>query len=122
MSSDATHCPFLNRADSRCSDAFNIDNLDHAFRYCFGRYTSCPVYAELLVERRMKRFEAALPESAQRSHDGEQIIQVSVHRTSLDRKTPGESQHSFAQSEAPSESAGASSVPALPRIGKRSRK
>jgi len=36
------HCPFLNRSDSRCSDNFNIDHLQHAFKFCFGRYKACP--------------------------------------------------------------------------------
>src|SRR5437868_1093421 len=49
------HCPFLNRADRRCSDYFHLDRLEHAFAYCFGGYRSCPVYGDLLAERRAWR-------------------------------------------------------------------
>ena len=53
------HCPFLNRSDARCAENFNIDHLQHAFKFCFGRYKSCSAYTELLVERRRRRSEAA---------------------------------------------------------------
>ncbi|HEY7116963.1 MAG TPA: hypothetical protein VH475_10275 [Tepidisphaeraceae bacterium] len=49
------HCPFLNRADARCSKHFSLDDLGHAFEYCFGYYEGCGVYLELLVERRVRR-------------------------------------------------------------------
>ncbi len=52
------HCPFLNRTDSRCGTHFTLERLEHAFAYCFDRYTACPVYLELLVERRVRRGEA----------------------------------------------------------------
>ena len=52
------HCPFLNRADARCSMHFSLERLGHAFAYCFGRYHDCPAYVELLVERRVKRMTA----------------------------------------------------------------
>lgn len=55
MSSQPAHCPFLNRSDDRCSDAFNLEHLNHAFHFCFGRYKACPQYLELLVERRLRR-------------------------------------------------------------------
>jgi hypothetical protein len=55
MSERADHCPFLNRADSRCAEHFNLDHLGYAFRFCFDRYKACPVYAELLSERRVKQ-------------------------------------------------------------------
>ena len=53
------HCPFLNRADRRCSSFFSIDRLQHAFEHCFDAYPSCDVYRELLVERQARRSEAA---------------------------------------------------------------
>ena len=76
MASNAMHCPFLNRADARCSESFSLDNLDRALNLCFGKYTACPVYLELLVERRMKR-------SAARTNHGssDRIIQVTVSRS-----------------------------------------
>ena len=85
----AQHCPFLNRADARCSDAFSIEKLDHAFKYCFGRYTYCSVYMELLIERRLRRSAAAEPaEHAEHEHasfsassaEAERVVQVSVRR------------------------------------------
>ena len=51
------HCPFLNRADDRCSANFSLDHLQHAFHHCFGTYQACPVYYELLAERRERRGE-----------------------------------------------------------------
>jgi hypothetical protein len=80
MPTKAQHCPFLNRADPRCSEAFNIDKLDHAFKYCFGRYTACPLYLELLIERRVKRTATQGPARAgDDDADGQQpIIQVTI--------------------------------------------
>ncbi len=59
MSDREHHCPFLNRADYRCSDFFSIEHLQHAFERCFDAYTSCRVYQELLVERQARRAQAA---------------------------------------------------------------
>lgn len=100
MPSMGQHCPFLNRADARCSEAFNLDRLDHAFKYCFGRYTSCPIYVELLIERRVRHSAA---EVADHSHGYNGHIQVTVHR-------------SFRKVET---SAGDEPVPDLPVGGKR---
>ena len=55
MPDQGNHCPFLNRADRRCSEHFSLDHLQHAFKYCFDRYTTCPMYMELLSERRSRR-------------------------------------------------------------------
>lgn len=55
MMERVNHCPFLNRADSRCSNHFSLDRLGHAFDHCFGSYKTCPTYLELLVERRVRR-------------------------------------------------------------------
>jgi hypothetical protein len=59
MSDRVHHCPFLNRSDTRCSDYFNIEQLQHAFEHCFHAYKSCAVYQELLVERQTRRGYAA---------------------------------------------------------------
>ncbi|CAA9407456.1 MAG: hypothetical protein AVDCRST_MAG64-2086, partial [uncultured Phycisphaerae bacterium] len=48
MSDREHHCPFLNRADHRCSAFFSIERLQHAFGHCFDAYRSCEVYQELL--------------------------------------------------------------------------
>ena len=58
MSNRVRHCAFLNRADDRCSGVFRLGRLSDAFDYCFGKYTACPVYRELLLERRARRAEA----------------------------------------------------------------
>jgi hypothetical protein len=55
MTDQGHHCPFLNRADARCSQHFSLDRLGHAFDYCFGYYEGCGVYLELLAERRVRR-------------------------------------------------------------------
>ncbi len=47
-----SHCPFLNRADYRCSNHFSLDKLDRAFDHCFGEYQACGTYIEMLNERR----------------------------------------------------------------------
>jgi hypothetical protein len=59
MSDRENHCPFLNRADHRCSDFFSIEQLQHAFEHCFHAYKACAVYQELLVERQARREYAA---------------------------------------------------------------
>lgn len=59
MSDREHHCPFLNRADHRCSAFFSIERLQHAFEHCFDAYRSCAVYHELLAERQSRRGEAA---------------------------------------------------------------
>jgi hypothetical protein len=84
-SEQAQHCPFLNRADTRCSDAFSLEKLDHAYKYCFGRYTFCSIYMELLVERRLRRSGAAVMSSTAEQDDAcktgtQRVIQVSVRR------------------------------------------
>src|SRR5690349_20652918 len=53
------HCPFLNRADERCSAHFQLDHLGEAFEHCFDEYAACPIYLELLSERRFRRSLAA---------------------------------------------------------------
>jgi hypothetical protein len=58
MPAQGEHCPFLNRADQRCSDHFSLDHLGQALSHCFGRYQTCPVYLELLAERKVRRSTA----------------------------------------------------------------
>jgi hypothetical protein len=61
------HCPFLNRSDRRCSDKLSLDRIAHAFDHCFGEYKDCPVYLELLVERRVRRLCGLLTPAEQGS-------------------------------------------------------
>lgn len=66
MPQRAVHCPFLNRSDSRCSSHFSLDHLSDAFEQCMDAYQSCPVYLELLAERRERRGEPMLAIDAMR--------------------------------------------------------
>lgn len=52
------HCPFLNRSDPRCSGYFSLDRLQHAYEYCFGQYSGCGLYQEMLNERVGRRLAA----------------------------------------------------------------
>ena len=75
------HCPFLNRSDDRCAENFKIDHLQHAFKFCFGRYKTCPSYVELLIERRVRLSEAAerrASSAATASHGNARFVQVTV--------------------------------------------
>jgi hypothetical protein len=55
MAERESHCPFLNRADYRCSNHFSLDKLDRAFDHCFGEYQSCSTYREMLDERHSRQ-------------------------------------------------------------------
>jgi hypothetical protein len=76
----AAHCPFLNRADRRCSENFNLDRLGFAFHYCFDKYKSCPNYLELLVERRVKQATGAMLQDAdgKERFTQERLVQLTV--------------------------------------------
>jgi hypothetical protein len=50
----ADYCPFINRADKRCSAHFSIDALEQAFAHCFGDYLSCAHHAQLNDEQAMR--------------------------------------------------------------------
>jgi len=83
------HCPFLNRTDHRCGSHFTLERLEHAFAFCFDRYTACPVYLELLVERRVRRGEAreeglrleaaAETEGGQPSNEPKPLVELTIH-------------------------------------------
>ena len=55
MAEHEPHCPFLNRADYRCSNHFSLDRLDRAFTHCFGEYQTCSSYLEMLSERQNRQ-------------------------------------------------------------------
>jgi hypothetical protein len=87
MPAPGEHCPFLNRSDDRCSDYFNVSRLGYAFGHCFGAYNTCPVYLELLVERRLRRLTGSLhrlsdDDAAMSSPDAPRpLVQVTIsHR------------------------------------------
>jgi hypothetical protein len=60
MPGSAHHCPFLNRSDERCAAHFSLNGMTEAFEQCFDQYAACAVYRELLLERRVRRAEAAI--------------------------------------------------------------
>lgn len=75
MPERSEHCPFLNRADSRCCANFSLESLQHAFELCFDRYMACAVYHELLLERRQKRTTERV---TQLQHARQQLVQVTI--------------------------------------------
>ena len=76
MAEQEHHCPFLNRPDERCAEHFQLDQLGHAFAYCFDRYAACPVYIERLVERRVRRQVSVVAEGQQ--HARQTLVQITV--------------------------------------------
>ena len=79
------HCPFLNRSDRRCSAFLSLDRIAHAFDYCFGGYKACPMYLEMLAERRVRRVCGMLtppaPQTAVSAHAAaasRSVVQITV--------------------------------------------
>src|SRR4051794_15479449 len=48
-------CPFIERVDHRCSSYFSLERLDHAFEICFDQYKACPLFQQMMAERRQQR-------------------------------------------------------------------
>jgi hypothetical protein len=100
MSERGQHCPFLNRTDARCAEHFRLEDLPHAFRYCFGRYKACPTYLELRIERRQRLIDqdrllnndGMLDEDQLPSDDRE-----SIDDSRLNQEPPRESARPFVQ-------------------------
>ena len=91
MTEQGRHCPFLNRADNRCSEHFSLDQLGHTFDYCFGYYEGCAVYLELLVERRVRRARGhGMDGAGDDSNFGDKIIQVTVAGRNAQRAADSE--------------------------------
>lgn len=76
MPDTAHHCPFLNRADERCSSHFSLDRLQHAFKFCFDGYKSCPLYLQLFVERQVRRASGAEPRTGDDANRN--LVQISL--------------------------------------------
>ena len=70
------HCPFLNRSDRRCSEFFRLSHLQHAFKFCFDEYQSCPVYAEQLAERQGRR--AAVAATVKHATSTSNLVPVTI--------------------------------------------
>ena len=91
MAQSESHCPFLNRADSRCAGYLSLDRLRHSYDYCFGTYSACRVYNELLAERRLRQAES--PEGMNRisdlaEDDREQLVELAIHGKQLETAPP----------------------------------
>jgi hypothetical protein len=78
MSDLGNHCPFLNRADGRCSNNFSLERLNHAFGFCFDQYRQCTVYREMLVERQVRRTITSFADTGH-SHGASPIVQITFH-------------------------------------------
>lgn len=63
MAEQGKHCPFLEQDDARCSTHFRLDHIRHAFKYCFGRHSACPLYLQLRVEARVAKLGCATAEA-----------------------------------------------------------
>lgn len=83
MTDQEHHCPFLNRADDRCAEKMNLSALDYAYKFCFDNYKKCPVYMELLVDRRIKRLAAA---TVKPRYEDQQFIQLSIAHRNAQRE------------------------------------
>lgn len=55
----ANQCPFIDRIDHRCSSNFSLERLNHAFDHCFDNYKACPLFQEMMAERRLRRVMTA---------------------------------------------------------------
>lgn len=78
MPDHGMHCPFLNRADERCSNYFSLDRLDHAFGFCFGEYRECKMYREMLIERQERRLTGRT--DVDRINRNRPLVQITLHR------------------------------------------
>ena len=43
-------CPYVNRADHRCSTRFSLGKIDQTFSMCFGAFQGCPQYHRIHAE------------------------------------------------------------------------
>jgi hypothetical protein len=72
----ADSCPFINRADKRCSGHFNLDGLEAAFAHCFGDFESCPHHAQMSCEEAV--IEKPMEESDGRNRHARSPVQITV--------------------------------------------
>jgi hypothetical protein len=121
------HCPFLNRSDRRCASFLKLDRLAHAFDHCFGEYKSCPMYLELLAERRVRRLCGLLAPAGEGSGQTDGAVEG---RRNVVQLTVGQSQGAGCAahdptyngpvgpyaSRYPQHTAAAQGVPAAPRV------
>ena len=102
MSDREPHCPFLNRADHRCSSFFSIERLQHAFEHCFHAYKACGVYQELLDERQARRGQAAGPNGQHGPGVGRFVWTTACRPPQGDGNARTTQQHQFVQVRLPS--------------------
>ena len=80
MPDHGRHCPFLNRSQPGCSAYLTLERLRHAFEYCFDEYQTCPLYSELLVERRLRQNQRLAPSGVGSNHAASPLTPVAVLR------------------------------------------
>ncbi len=44
-------CPFLDNSNEACAAHLTMSNILSAFAHCADRFTECPVYAQLILQR-----------------------------------------------------------------------
>jgi hypothetical protein len=44
-------CPFLDKSNAACAAHLTLSNISSAFAHCADRFTDCPVYAQLILQR-----------------------------------------------------------------------
>jgi len=49
--STQSHCPFINRNDTRCSTRFTLGRIAEAFGVCLNHHETCPTYQRILREQ-----------------------------------------------------------------------
>jgi hypothetical protein len=74
--SEQNHCPFLNRSDVRCSTNFSLERINNTYDYCFGQYSACSVYLEMLVERRVRRLKESVVRWPAEQRVGAAVVQL----------------------------------------------
>ena len=45
------NCPYIDSNHTLCSRHLNMQHLDNAFEFCYGRYMLCPIYFQISHEQ-----------------------------------------------------------------------
>jgi len=93
VTDDVECCPYLDAGDARCGEHMSVDDLAHAFHYCFGEFLSCDVFKDKFIRRRSPADRAAGgsrgDSNGARNDRPRVVVQVYVKRT--DGRVPVES-------------------------------
>jgi hypothetical protein len=76
-----SHCPFLNAAEPRCSAHFSLGSLEHAFDYCLGHFTACPLFDAMREQHRSRRMARLVGGSSEGvdTHEAHRRPVVTLH-------------------------------------------